>query len=180
MKLADLMLQVDTSDWRQWLIPLEHARSWPIPMQRDGRLFLAFFHFRIDGSPDQPAVLLRPDFASVVDLEDARLVEFRDASFSDFAAGVQSGSEIATLPAAGPTGNSFEEIGQLREELSQAYDAIIEIAFWPPGDLVAEQLQAVSDFGRKFAGAVDVALRDFYVALNPDFFNWLQEVSKRI
>jgi hypothetical protein len=163
---------------RRAYIPVEMELSWWVPVIResDGKLYLgAFFYATVirHGAPKQ---VRRPRFQIVVDPEDGRLVALTDCDYQDFAAVVPTGDVVGELRLEDLPARTIPELEQLRDELSQAYDRILGLAFKPTEQLTPTECETVAQFKKRFEHAVEPFMMPFYHALNPAFFEWLSGV----
>lgn len=164
---------------RHSLIPQEFRLSWFVPVRReiDGRIYLTAFFYSAPAVRNQPVQIGRPRFHLTIDPESGSVVELTDCSFCDFAPAVESDKIVGALTTKDMPARTIPEIERRREELCQAYDQILDSAFKPTGQLTTEERGHIADFAAKLEAMIERPLKQFYAALNPDFFAWLRLVA---
>jgi hypothetical protein len=173
-----------TARWREHpvrrlIVPWECRPSWWVPVVResDGKLYLTAFFYAVSGRPDEPKLVSRPRYHFTVDPQNGRIVELTDCAFHDFAASVSSDDDVGALTAADLPAQSIESLERKRDEMCEAYDRLLGMAFKPANQLTAQERETTQQFRRTLESMVEPCLRDFYRALNPAFFEWLNEAA---
>jgi hypothetical protein len=147
-------------------LPVESALSWPVPLVRDGQLYLAAFYYGVRRVAGPGTGLALPPIARVVASYPAgRLMSFVHRQLTDLFPGLPSTGELGPLVAVQqpPTERMRD-----RKALFALYSPILDQ--YHKGAQEHDQRQA---FQVAFMRLAEPGLLPYYWALNPDFFEWL-------
>jgi len=176
--MRELTERVHEHPLRRAWIPMEWRTSWWIPVAspETGRLYLACFFYPVEQLRGQPARVGRPQLHATIDPVAGEFVEVTDCRFRDFASHLPPDPVLGTLPLPGAPVLSAEQWSQVQQELYEAYDRLLPLAFRGTDQLTEEQRGAAAYFRKRLEAVMEPFLRSYFEALNPAFFEWLRQV----
>ncbi|MGB8646368.1 MAG: hypothetical protein WCF84_14110 [Anaerolineae bacterium] len=173
---AGLYGKVRSNPIAQQLVPLEAAISFPVPLVQGNFKFLRFLLYGYKRVQQGKPSLIRMPFAQLaVTFPDGKFAEYVDYRLAPPVTGMTAGEFIGEYPHPAIRQSSFDELERKRDELFQAYDRVI--ALCPRFDLTQDEQKTVGQFRRLLSELAEPSLEPFYHALNPRFFQWLEQAT---
>jgi hypothetical protein len=175
LPMTELTQRISKHPLRQVCITLESRISYWIPFRRnrDGKLYLKAFVYAAPAVYNRPQRIYRPYLQLICDPTDGALVAMIDCRYDDFAADIHTERIVCEIQPGDAPAATIEEVEELQARLDAGYDYLLPIAFMPVERLTQQDRESLAQFKSLFARLAVACLSDFYRALNPEFFNWL-------
>ena len=158
----------------QQIMPEEAIVSLPVPVLQGQSLVAAFFStIAVPREDDTNDDVYAPSVRMTLNWGDARVIEH---SFMRAVVPIEQEQPIGVLRPpkfAGPMTDALD--GRLRDLYWHMYELLDVVApLYPRRSLSSAEVTAVQQCRSGFEELVPAELMQFYVALNPDFFDWLR------
>lgn len=171
MRLQDFCTALSTSTPYRHLVPLEAARSFPVPFKgNDGRLVLRFLLYTVQRDVEAQVVRVHRPFGRLSVLYPSGVwVEYVTLSALD---PDWQDSVIGDYPHDAMKGLTLSEAQERRAELLAAIEEVLPWLY--STDLDDRARSAIARCLRLWQTVTGPVLADEYRALNPAFFTWLE------
>lgn len=163
-KIEELQRKIRNHPIYEHLIPLESTLSLPVPLARDGYIYLRFLVYQIGHVPKgQPRPIYRPVVRLTVEYPSGRFVEYSDLSFVEDAPRNPEGEQIGYALA---SSLDYDQVIAKRAALLAALEQLIHTITEPGW---ASQ-DSTTNWQELWYDLVEPALQPYYQALNPSLF----------
>lgn len=163
-----LMKQIRKTPLFRQLIPQEAGIGWPIPLRKEGKVYLTLPIFGYTPTTEKGNTKLFPPLATItLDWSNRVPVEYVNLRFRNPAPELTWSGEVGTFPHPAVAQITRGQYQELRRELLGMYDEMLELlsqksAFAP---------EWCQRFGELLRLLIEPSLEPYYRALNPKFFN---------
>jgi hypothetical protein len=159
-------------------IPDESRQSLPIPIRRNGRLFVAFLFVPTVKKPGAPVQLGAPDYIATLRVSDGRLESLQSLEADPTGAlPADPSHSIGTFGL--PDKMTAEEYVKRQAELFAAYDVLLPL-FERPEDAVGQNGRDWARYFQDLFQAVsEPPLRPYYESFGAEFFRWVSQAAAR-
>ena len=157
------------------LIPTESNLSYPVPLLKDGKMYLRFFFFN-RSRPDhggKPGIF-RPFARISAHYPSARIVEFVDLGFLEGKPETPNSETVTVVSSTSLDSLNFSQVVQKQKEFFNITEAIFSI--YGSENLTQEEHTTIGQYKELFDLLVDKGLISHYKVLNPIFFDWLERI----
>ena len=163
-----LMKEVRKMPFYRQMIPQEAGIGWPMPLRKEGKVYITLPFFGFSPTAEAGNTKLYPPFAiATLDWSNQVPVEYVNLRFRNPAPELDWTKQVGTFPHEAIAQKTVEEYRQLRRELLAMYDRMF--------DLLAQKSPLSPEWSQRFAELLNLliepALKPYYLALNPKFFN---------
>lgn len=111
----------------QQLIPMEAGVGWPIPLRRNGKLYVKLPFFGQVPTGEKGKIALYPPFATItLNWSSFVAVEYVDLRFQNPASELDWETQVGTFPHPAVKQMTVEEYKQKRRELLAMYDGLLD------------------------------------------------------
>jgi hypothetical protein len=149
------------------LVPQEAGVGWPIPLRKEGKIYVTLPFFGFSPTAEAGRTQLYPPLAiATLDWSNQLLVEYVNLRFRPPAPELDWTKQVGTFPHPGISQMTVREYRQLRQELLSMYDQMFDL-LGQNNPLSPEWSQRFSDLLNTL---VEPPLIPYYRALNPKFF----------
>lgn len=165
--MIEVMKKIRRTPLFRELVPMEAGVGWPIPVRKQGQVYVTFpfFGYSAKGKGETE---LRPPFATItLDWNTKRPVEYVNLRFRNPWPEGKWNEPAGTFPHEAIAKKTGEEYLELRTELLGLYDELI--AKLAAAEPVPESLDR--RFGELLRLLIEPSLVPFYRALGPRFFD---------
>jgi len=165
-RTAALIKQVRQMPLFRQLIPLEAAIGFPLPLRKEGKVYLTLPIFGL-GTVSQPGKtpLFPPLAIATIDWSNQIPVEYINLRFRHPAPELDWTAQVGTFPHAAVAQISVGEYRQLKQELFSIYDEML--------DRLVQQQPINPERSQRFTELLNLliepALKPYYCALNSKF-----------
>lgn len=165
LSYADALTALDGHPLRRRDVPTEYELSLPVPTRRWATPAFAVFAGAAVRRPHAPKRLAAPDRWWAVDVHRGRLLAYGLTAALPFADTPLSGPVVVP-----PISRSVDAVAADHDVLARLMDRALP-AFLDPATTLPAALH--TDLGRLWDALVPDGCADWYRALAPDFFSWL-------
>jgi hypothetical protein len=161
--------------WRE--ITRESTLSWPVPVVKDGKLYLSFFFYPA-GGPRGNLTLGRPYYRALADPNSIETIEFTPAKPKEF--GIE---RIGARPFARQDEKLLEsvtldECHAMVDRFFHLTDEIIIFYLKPVSDLSQNERDVIIEYYSLFRRLTQKQLWPVYRRVNPEFFKWVETINE--
>jgi hypothetical protein len=150
------------------LIPMESGIGWPIPVRRDGKVYLKFLFFGQSSTGEKGKIALTPPFATLtLNWANAVPVEYIDLRFQNPAPDLIWEGQVGIFPHQAVERIPINTYIQKRQELFALYDDLFNAL--AKGDSRTADQDA--EFAHLFSTLLESPLIPYYRAIAPKFID---------
>jgi hypothetical protein len=159
-------------------ITLESVLSWPVPVKKGDQMFLAFFYYS-EGGPIDDRKLGPPYYHVLADTESIENIQFTPVGPEDFPLSFPSDQPLWKHENDYLSGITISEYEVMAEQLYSLVDEMVRLYLKLPSEMSEREKDAVAQFHKLFhiLAPKTKALLPYYIAMNPVFFHWVDEIS---
>jgi len=159
-------------------ITLESTLSCPVPVKKGDRMFLAFFFYPA-GGPINDFKIWPPYYRVLADTESIENIQFTRVEPKDFGINFPNGQPLGKLDDDYLRGVTESEYKAIAERFYGLVDGIVHLYLKPSSELSVPERNVVEQFHRLFhiLAPKTKSLLPYYRAMNPEFFDWVDEIS---
>jgi hypothetical protein len=173
-----IAIAIDLHPFRFENIVDEAVLSWPVPVKKGDRMFLAFFYFPVGGPIDNRKVQ-PPRYRVLADTESIENIQFTPVEPKDFGINVSSNQLLGKEENENLKGITISEYEVMAERLYSLVDEMVRLYLKLSSEMSEREKDAVAQFNKLFHILVPKTkvLWPYYMAMNPVFFHWVDEIS---
>ena len=166
-KTAQLMKDIRKTSLFHQLIPQEAGVGWPIPLRKDGKVYIILPFFGLTATPQEKNKLFPPFATITLDWSNLVPVEYVNLRFRNPAPELNWEKEVGTFPHPAIQQMTVKQYEEKRQELLGMYDEMLE--------MLAQNNPFPSQWNEKFSqllrSLIEPSLEPYYRALGGKFFD---------
>ena len=156
-------------------ITRQSALSWPVPVKKGDRMFLAFFYFRV-GGPISDRKVRPPYYRVLADTESIENIQFTPVEPKDFGINFPSDQPLGKEENENLSGVTRSEYEAMVEQFYSLVDEMVRLYMKFPSEMSVREKDAVAQFHKLFHILETKLLLPYYMAMNPVFFAWVDNI----
>ncbi|MBL3526344.1 MAG: hypothetical protein JMN27_07980 [gamma proteobacterium endosymbiont of Lamellibrachia anaximandri] len=167
-RTSALLERLRKTPWFQQLIPAEAGIGWPIPLRRNGKVYMRIPFFGFSPTSEKGKTALFPPFA-LVTLDWASLVpaEYVNLQFRNPWPDVEWGKPVGHFPHESVASLAVGEYKEKRKELLELYNELF--------DKLSQGSDFSEEWNHRFSTTLNIlmepSLEPYYRTLGKNFFN---------
>ncbi|MEA2174713.1 MAG: hypothetical protein QOD00_2305 [Blastocatellia bacterium] len=166
-KTGHMMKEIRKTPIFRQLIPQEAGVGWPIPLMKDGKVYVKLSFYGFAQSKERKETILYPPFAIVtLSWPNQVPVEYLNLRFRNPWPEGDWESQAGLFPHAAVAQMTVGQYEELREQLLTMYDEMFETLSC--GEKTSAEWDA--RFGQRLRTLLEPSLEPYYRALGPKFF----------
>ena len=170
--MEELVQTANSNPVRYQSIPRETAQSYPVPVQSEKGISVAFMYYMKKVAPPADPILSSPRFLMLVNPSDGEILQIKRVKPSNFGIDWPEEKPVGIYKLAPEI--TVEIFFKKRKQLFALYDKILPLYENSNTAINSEERKTLAEFYELFNELVEKPLLPYYKALNPDFFPWIE------
>ena len=167
-KTEQLMKEIRRQPIFRQLIPMEAAVGWPIPVRRDGAVYVTLPFYGYSRTKEKGRTMLYPPLATItLAWSNQKPVEYVNLRFRNPQPALKWDAQVGVFPHSAVAGLTVGQYLEKRGELLAMYDEMLETLAGGGG--FSDEWTA--RFGALLRRLMEPSLEPYYRALAPGFFD---------
>jgi hypothetical protein len=174
-KTEELMKDIRQHPIYRQLVPMEAGVGWPIPLRKEGKVYVTLPFFGMTRTPEKGKTILSPPFAALtLSYPHQVVVEYVNLRFRNPLPELPWEGQVGTFPHPAVAQMKVSEYLEKRSELLAMYDEML--------DKLAKGATFAPEWEARFKALLNLlmepSLEPYYRALSPKFFDHFLKTDK--